>query len=194
MYPMFSSKSLWAKFWLITTVCFALCLANPILEEDSEDPESLQEEIDASNLYEYLQRLAAARGSLYDSPYMVSDMLRDRRRGSMAENNFQLRVRKRGSPESNFQLRVRKDFLDRLRSSAISPPQIRSSAEDNFQLRVRRGPSNAERNFQLRVRRSDPSTLRDNLLGKIRDRRFQPDQNFQLRVRRSPELTANIEE
>ena len=87
-------------------------------------------------------------------------------RGSMAENNFQLRVRKRGSPESNFQLRVRKDFLDRLRSSAISPPQIRSSAEDNFQLRVRRGPSNAERNFQLRVRRSDPSTLRDNLLGK----------------------------
>ena len=30
------SKSLWAKFWLISTLCFVLCLANPILEEDSE--------------------------------------------------------------------------------------------------------------------------------------------------------------
>merc|ERR1739846_231904 len=123
-------------------------------------------------------------------------MLRDRRRGSMAENNFQLRVRKRGSDfgqqpslrnsaESNFQLRVRKDFLDRLRSS----PQIRSSAEDNFQLRVRRKPSSAERNFQLRVRRSDPldtyqRSLRQTLLEKIRDRRFNSaDHNFQLRVR-----------
>ena len=33
---MFGSKSLWAKFWLISTLCFVLCLANPILEEDSE--------------------------------------------------------------------------------------------------------------------------------------------------------------
>lgn len=128
----------------------------------------------------------------------------------MAENNFQLRVRKRGynfaprpaSPESNFQLRVRKDFLDRLRTS----PQIRSSAEQNFQLRVRRKPASAEQNFQLRVRRSaaDPSfqayqrQVRDllqhqNLLQKIRERRFGGaqtfDDNFQLRVRRSPEET-----
>merc|ERR1711962_1542284 len=122
--------------------------------------------------------LAAARNSLYESPYMVSDMLRDRRRGSMAENNFQLRVRKRGSPESNFQLRGRKDFLDRLRAS----PQIRSSAEENF---------------QFRVRRSDPletyqRSLRQTLLDKIRDRRFNSaDHNFQLRVRRSPEFTTN---
>ena len=110
-------------------------------------------------------------------------------RGSMAENNFQLRVRKRGAAENNFQLRVRKDFMDRLRN----PPQIRSSAEDNFQLRVRRKPSSAERNFQLRVRRSDPNlSLRQTFLEKIRERRFQPlaaDKNFQLRVRRSPELT-----
>ena len=33
---MFGSKSLWAKFWLISTLCFVLCLANPILEDDSE--------------------------------------------------------------------------------------------------------------------------------------------------------------
>lgn len=189
MNPMFGSKSLWAKFWLISTLCFVLCLANPILEEDSEDPDLGDEEINAVNLYDYLQRLAASRSSLYENPYMVSDMLRDRRRGSMAENNFQLRVRKRGAAENNFQLRVRKDFMDRLRN----PPQIRSSAEDNFQLRVRRKPSSAERNFQLRVRRSDPNlSLRQNFLEKIRERRFQPlaaDQNFQLRVRRSPELT-----
>merc|ERR1711997_1306514 len=128
------------KFWLISTLCFVLCLANPILEDDSEDSDSIgDEEINAVNLYDYLQRLAASRSSLYENPYMVSDMLRDRRRGSMAENNFQLRVRK--------------DFMDHLRN----PPQIRSSAEDNFQLRVRRKPSSAERNFQLRVRRSDPN-------------------------------------
>jgi len=197
MNPLFGSKSLWAKFWFISTLCLALCLANPILDEDSEDLESLgEEEINAANLFDYLQRLAASRNSLYESPYMVSDMLRDRRRGSMAENNFQLRVRKRGSPESNFQLRVRKDFMDRLRSS----PQLRSSAEDNFQLRVRRKPSSAERNFQLRVRRSDPNlldtlhqrSLRRTILDGIRDRRFNSaDQNFQLRVRRSPELTTN---
>merc|ERR1712223_62184 len=211
MNPLFGSKGLLAKFWLLSTLCLALCLANPVLDEDSEDPESLgEEEINAVNLFDYLQRLAAARNSLYESPYMVSDMLRDRRRGSMAENNFQLRVRKRGSDfghqpslrnsaESNFQLRVRKDFLDRLRSS----PQIRSSAEDNFQLRVRRKPSSAERNFQLRVRRSDPNSnadtyqrsLRQTLLDKIRDRRFNPlssaGQNSQLRVRRSPEITAS---
>jgi len=203
MNPMFGSKSLWAKFWLISTLCFVLCLANPILEEDSEDSDSLgDEEINAVNLYDYLQRLAASRSSLYENPYMVSDMLRDRRRGSMAENNFQLRVRKRGAAENNFQLRVRKsaaennfqlrvrkDFMDRIRN----PPQIRSSAEDNFQLRVRRKPSSAERNFQLRVRKSDPNlSLRQTFLEKIRERRFQPlaaDQNFQLRVRRSPELT-----
>ena len=128
----------------------------------------------------------------------------------MAENNFQLRVRKRGynfaprpaSPESNFQLRVRKDFLDRLRQS----PQIRSSAEQNFQLRVRRKPNSAEQNFQLRVRRSaadHPSfqarqvrNLHQNLLQKIRERRLfgdggaqSFDDNFQLRVRRAPEVT-----
>ena len=114
----------------------------------------------------------------------------------MADNNFQLRVRKRSrgislpSAESNFQLRVRKDFLDRIRES----PHIRSSAENNFQLRVRRGPSHAERNFQLRVRKSDPEMYqreaRQTLLEKIRDRRFgqrMADNNFQLRVRRSPE-------
>ena len=116
----------------------------------------------------------------------------------MADNNFQLRVRKRSrgislpSAESNFQLRVRKDFLDRIRES----PHIRSSAENNFQLRVRRGPSHAERNFQLRVRKSDPEMYqreaRQTLLEKIRDRRFgqrMADNNFQLRVRRSPEST-----
>ena len=119
-------------------------------------------------------------------------------RSSMADNNFQLRVRKRSrgislpSAESNFQLRVRKDFLDRIRES----PHIRSSAENNFQLRVRRGPSHAERNFQLRVRKSDPEMYqreaRQTLLEKIRDRRFgqrMADNNFQLRVRRSPEST-----
>merc|ERR1712018_38331 len=179
MNSMFGSKSLWAKFWLISTLFAAICLANPVLEEDTEDSGSLDDaEIDAINLFEYLQRLAAARNSPNnENQYMVSDMLRDRRRGSMAENNFQLRVRKRGlgmplhSAESNFQLRVRKDFLDRLRSS----PQICSSAEDNFQLRVRRKPSSAERNFQLRVRRSDPNnadtyqrSLRQTLLEKIR--------------------------
>merc|ERR1711935_1116484 len=192
MNPLFGSKSLWAKFWFISTLCLALCIANPILDEDSEDSDALgEEEISEVNLFDYLQRLAAARNNLYECPNMVSDMLRDRRRGSMAENNFQLRVRKRGSPESNFQLRVRKDFLDRLRAS----PQIRSSAEQNsnFQLRVRRKPSSAERNFQLRVRRSDPNlSLRQTFLEKIRERRFQPlvaDKNFQLRVRRSPELT-----
>merc|ERR1739838_981760 len=93
MNPLFGSKSLWAKFWLISTLCFVLCLANPILEEDSEDSDALgDEEINAVNLYDYLQRLAASRNNLYENPYMVSDMLRDRRRGSMAENNFQLRV------------------------------------------------------------------------------------------------------
>ena len=121
-------------------------------------------------------------------------------RSSMADNNFQLRVRKRSwgntlpSAESNFQLRVRKDFLDRIRQS----PHLRSTAENNFQLRVRRGPSHAERNFQLRVRKSDPNmpigqrAARQTLLEKIRDRRFgqrMADNNFQLRVRRSPELT-----
>jgi len=199
MNPLFGSKSLWAKFWFVSTLCLALCLANPILDEESEDLESLgDEEINAVNLFDYLQRLAAARSSLYESPSMVSDMLRDRRRGSMAENNFQLRVRKRGSPvqsNSNFQLRVRKDFMDQLRTS----PQTRSSAENNFQLRVRRKPSSAERNFQLRVRRSDSNpqdsyqrSLRQTLLERIRDRRFNSaDNNFQLRVRRSPELTTN---
>ncbi len=123
---------------------------------------------------------------------------------STAENNFQLRVRKRSqdySPlaaESNFQLRVRKSFLDRLRQN----PQLRSAAEDNFQLRVRRKPSTAEQNFQLRVRRSNPMAWeayqrqarmlnQQNLLEKIRDRRFGQqvmDDNFQLRVRRSAEL------
>merc|ERR1711935_316723 len=190
MNPLFGSKSLWAKFWFISTLCLALCIANPILDEDSEDSDALgEEEISEVNLFDYLQRLAAARNNLYESPNMVSDMLRDRRRGSMAENNFQLRVRKRGAAENNFQLRVRKDFMDRLRN----PPQIRSSAEDNFLLRVRRKPSSAERNFQLRVRRSDPNlSLRQTFLEKIRERRFQPlaaDKNFQLRVRRSPELT-----
>ena len=61
------------------------------------------------SLQEYLSRLANSRNRLYDSyygsNYMVPDMLRDRRR-SRAENNFQLRVRKRATPmaESNFQL------------------------------------------------------------------------------------------
>lgn len=68
-----------------------------------------------------------------------------------SDNNFQLRVRKRGfndnrqAAESNFQLRVRKDFLDRIRQT----PQIRSSAEQNFQLRVRRQPDS---NFQVILR------------------------------------------
>ena len=103
------------------------------------------------SLQEYLNRLANSRNQLYDNYYgqnfMVPDMLRDRRRSS-AENNFQLRVRKRAQPlaGSNFQLRVRKDLLDRIRSV----PQIRSPAENNFQLRVRRGRPGAERNFQLR--------------------------------------------
>merc|ERR1711902_60748 len=110
--------------------------------------------------------------------------LRDRRR-SRAENNFQLRVRKRATPmaESNFQLRVRKDILNRIRSV----PQIRSAAENNFKLRVRKAGS-AERNFQLRVRRSgneenqpdmdyviEPDYfnrhVRQTLLDQIRDRR-----------------------
>lgn len=196
--------------WILSTL-FAISAAFNAYPESDDQDEPLVEEatvISPASIVEYLQRLAAARSGLYDSYYepspMVSDMLRDRRRGSMAENNFQLRVRKRGvefakplSAESNFQLRVRKDFLDRLRES----PHIRSSAEENFQLRVRRKPSMAERNFQLRVRRADPDVLdayqrsvRRSLLERMRDRRFgQSDDNFQLRVRRSPEATATSE-
>lgn len=152
--------------------------------------------------------------SIYGNNYNYDTeegMLRDRRRSSRAENNFQLRVRKRGqsysmpSAESNFQLRVRKDFLDRIREV----PQLRSSAEDNFQLRVRRGgQSLAERNFQLRVRKAGDrrsmleKIIRDRTLRsaaaaddnfQLRVRKAQPmsmaENNFQLRVRRSPEET-----
>lgn len=61
------------------------------------------------------------------------------------DNNFQLRVRKRGMPGSNFQLRVRKPFP--------------SGGNNNFQLRVRKSGGNPfngndkRSNFQLRVRR-----------------------------------------
>ena len=62
------------------------------------------------------------------------------------DNNFQLRVRKRGmQPNSNFQLRVRKPFP--------------SGGNNNFQLRVRKSGGNPfngndkRSNFQLRVRR-----------------------------------------
>ena len=81
-----------------------------------------------SNLYTYVP----ISTYLLDINVMIFLTLLFFSRGSMAENNFQLRVRKRGSDfghqpslrnsaESNFQLRVRKDFLDRLRSS----PQVR---------------------------------------------------------------------
>ena len=54
------------------------------------------------SLQEYLNRLATSRNQLYDNYYgqnfMVPDMLRDRRRSS-AENNFQLRVRKRAGAQ-----------------------------------------------------------------------------------------------
>merc|ERR550539_688768 len=58
-----------------------------------------------------------------------------------ADNNFQLRVRKRGmQPNSYFQLRVRKPFP--------------SGGDSNFQLRVRKSyPGYKRSNFQLRVRR-----------------------------------------
>lgn len=143
----------------------------------------VDEEARFYSIEDYLARLMAARNSLY-GPYhedsyaevMVPDLARDRKRSpSRAENNFQLRVRKRGqsfSPkpmaESNFQLRVRKDLLDRYRSV----PQIRSSAaESNFQLRVRKSyPMAAENNFQLRVRKPYPMAA---------------ENNFQLRVRKS---------
>ena len=36
MNPLFGSKGLLAKFWLLSTLCLALCLANPVLDEDSE--------------------------------------------------------------------------------------------------------------------------------------------------------------
>jgi len=191
-------SNLWLKACLVSAL-ITIAIASPLYDtEESED----EDYGDNNSLEEYLQRLAS-KNNLYDNyyepSYMVSDMLRDRRRSSMADSNFQLRVRKRSrgfsqpSAESNFQLRVRKDFLDRLREA----PHIRSSAEDNFQLRVRRGPSAADRNFQLRVRKSDPlmhRSVRQTLLEKIRDRRFgqrMADNNFQLRVRRSPEQTQS---
>lgn len=188
-----------ANFLLVLLVLVFSCVfANPedyIEESENEEP--------IYSLQEYLSRLANSRNRLYDSyygsNYMVPDMLRDRRR-SRAENNFQLRVRKRATPmaESNFQLRVRKDILNRIRSV----PQIRSAAENNFQLRVRKAGS-AERNFQLRVRRSgneenqpdmdyvmEPDYfnrhVRQTLLDQIRDRRFgrrpMAENNFQLRI------------
>ena len=99
--------------------------------------QEVQDEEPLFSLKEYLSRLANAQSRLYGNSYggsdlIMPDMLRDRRRSS-AENNFQLRVRKRAGPraESNFQLRVRKNILDRLRAM----PQTRSAAEDNFQLR-----------------------------------------------------------
>jgi len=202
-FSLLPSKSVWAKVWILTTL-YALTAAYNDYDEDVAE----NAEISPVNIAEYLERLSAARNRLYEhynepTP-LVSDMLRDRRRGSMAENNFQLRVRKRGigydkplSAESNFQLRVRKDFLDRIREA----PQIRSNAESNFQLRVRRKPTMAERNFQLRVRRGDPGmmdayqrSVRRSLLERMRERRFaKSDDNFQLRVRRSPELMVSEE-
>lgn len=183
---------------VLLAVVFSCVYANPEdYIEDNENEEPIY------SLQEYLNRLANSRNKLYDSyygsNYMVPDMLRDRRRSS-AENNFQLRVRKRAIPraESNFQLRIRKDLLNRIRTS----PQIRSAAENNFQLRVRKAGS-AERNFQLRVRRSENEEpqndieydmepdffsrhVRQNLLDQIRDRRFgrRPvaENNFQLRI------------
>ena len=99
--------------------------------------QEVQDEEPLFSLKEYLSRLANAQSRLYGNSYggsdlIMPDMLRDRRRSS-AENNFQLRVRKRAGPraESNFQLRVRKNILDRLRAM----PQTRSAAENNFQLR-----------------------------------------------------------
>jgi len=203
---MHHSNCIWLKVWFFSALFASLALANPLYDTEDEAVEEDGEDYgDINSLEAYLQRLAS-KNNLYDNyyepSYMVSDMLRDRRRSSMADNNFQLRVRKRSwgntlpSAESNFQLRVRKDFLDRIRES----PHLRSAAENNFQLRVRRGPSHAERNFQLRVRKSDPNmpigqrSARQTLLEKIRDRRFgqrMADNNFQLRVRRSPELTQS---
>lgn len=200
-----------------TNFCLVLCVL--ILSFVNADPtnynQEVQDEEPLFSLKEYLSRLANAQSRLYGNSYggsdlIMPDMLRDRRRSS-AENNFQLRVRKRVGPraESNFQLRVRKNILDRLRAM----PQTRSAAEDNFQLRVRKARPGAERNFQLRVRRNgddgpemsqvtQPETeeedydadlfnrsVRRTLLDQIRDRRFArrptAENNFQLRIKRS---------
>jgi len=207
--PTFTMPSIssWTKksCLVLLVLVSSLANANPVdFSEESENNDPIY------SLQEYLNRLATSRNQLYDNYYgqnfMVPDMLRDRRRSS-AENNFQLRVRKRAGAQqfagANFQLRVRKDLLDRIRSV----PQIRSPAENNFQLRVRRGRPGAERNFQLRVRRGDNDNeseqpeygintmfslpVRRNLLDQIRDRRFgrrpSAENNFQLRIRRSPE-------
>jgi len=111
-----------------------------------------------------------------------------------ADNNFQLRVRKRGMPNSNFQLRVRKPFPSggnnfqlRVRKSLFGNDYKRS----NFQLRVRR-PFN-DNNFQLRVRKSYPSAdnfqlrVRKSLYPLDRVAKAYPsgDSNFQLRVRKA---------
>merc|ERR1712004_665323 len=188
---MHHSNCLWLKVWFFSALFASLALANPLYETEDEAVEEDGEDYgDINSLEAYLQRLAS-KNNLYDNyyepSYMVSDMLRDRRRSSMADNNFQLRVRKRSwgntlpSAESNFQLRVRKDFLDRIRQS----PHLRSTAENNFQLRVRK----SDPNMPIGQR-----AARQTLLEKIRDRRFgqrMADNNFQLRVRRSPELTQS---
>merc|ERR1712018_879595 len=139
--PKFTMPSIssWTKksCLVLLVLVFSLANANPVdFSEESENNEPIY------SLQEYLNRLANSRNQLYDNYYgqnfMVPDMLRDRRRSS-AENNFQLRVRKRAQPlaGANFQLRVRKNLLDQIRDRRFGR---RPSAENNFQLRIRRSP------------------------------------------------------
>ena len=72
-------SNLWLKAWFISAL-ITIAFASPLYEsEDAED----EDYGDTNTLEAYLQRLAS-KNNLYDNyyepSYMVSDMLRDRRR------------------------------------------------------------------------------------------------------------------
>ena len=75
------SNCLWLKVWFISALFASLALANPLYDTEDEAVEEDYE--DTNSLEAYLQRLAS-KNNLYDNyyepSYMVSDMLRDRRR------------------------------------------------------------------------------------------------------------------
>lgn len=84
--------------WATLSSLLILSSANPVYQEEVDVStfqhwshlyfdfsfQDLDDELDTFNLADYLQRLEAARNSLYDGyyqqPSLVSDMLRDRRR------------------------------------------------------------------------------------------------------------------
>ena len=81
---MHHSNCIWLKVWFISALFASLALANPLYDtEDEAVEEDVEDYGDINSLEAYLQRLAS-KNNLYDNyyepSYMVSDMLRDRRR------------------------------------------------------------------------------------------------------------------